>query len=141
VRRSSRRSRSASHTLRVAYLEAEILVTNNLRCGRHPEALGRIIQSELLQTPSGSIDYHVLNFARRLLDNIRRAGQFQGLPSFTEFQQINAVRPDLARFENMMRYRFMEHGFVCRYGMDDDIAREIGKSSLYRLEMLCRLAE
>jgi hypothetical protein len=34
----------------------------------------------------------------------------------------------------MMRDRFMERGFVCRYGMDDDIAREIGKSSLYHLE-------
>jgi hypothetical protein len=32
-----------------------------------------------------------------------------------------------------MRDRFMERGFVSRYGMDDEIAREIGKSSPHQL--------
>lgn len=68
-----------------------------------------------------------IRFARRILMNLRNAGQFEGLPPYLQMDQFASDRPRQAGYENMMYDRFANIDNFRRYGEDIDIAREIGK--------------
>jgi len=120
-------SRTRTFNVRAAWSEAEIFVMRQLRMGCHPDYLEREIETELLLTNSNGYTYACLGYARRILRNLRNSGQFDGLPTCNQFEQINLVRPRRARYEMMMYNRFGSFDVVTRYGGDIDIAREIGE--------------
>jgi hypothetical protein len=68
-----------------------------------------------------------LRYAQRILRNLRNSGQFDGLPTVPQFEQINLIRQTRVRYEMMVYDRFRNFDVVARYGGDIDIAREIGK--------------
>jgi hypothetical protein len=95
--------------------------------GCHPDLLDRKIEAELLVNDNTGYTQLCLRYARRILINLRNSGRFDGLPTFLQFEQINLIRPRLARYEMMMYDRFRNFEMVSRYGRDIDISREIGK--------------
>lgn len=102
-------SRRQNHNIRAAWAEAEVFVFRQLRMGTHPD-----------------VKHDCLLYAQRILANLRNAGQFAGLPTFAQFEQIRMLRPGQARYEMMMYDRFRNLDVVSRFGGDVDIAREIG---------------
>jgi hypothetical protein len=95
--------------------------------GTHPNVLERDIDAELLVTDRTGYRYDCLRYARRILMNLRNAGQFDGLPTFMQFEQIRLLRPRRASYEIMMYDRFRNFDVVTRHGGDIEIAREIGE--------------
>ncbi len=115
--------------MRAAWAEAEIFVHNKLRQGCHPEVLDREIESEMRIGTNSDYKFLFLRYARRILTNLRRSSQLGGLPTLAEYEKIYVVRSQRRGFEVMMYKRFTVDGLISRYGMDDEIAREIGESS------------
>lgn len=98
-----------------------------LRKGTHPDLLEREIDVELRVADRAGYRQDCLRYARRILMNLRNAGQFEGLPTFVQLEQIRLLRPGRASYEMMMYDRFRNFEVVTRYGGDLDIAREIGR--------------
>ena len=67
----------------------------------------------------------------RILENLRRSGQFRDLPSYNEFRRIETHAVELAKFGVMMRGRFADGDRLRQEGMDDEMAREIGMFALH----------
>jgi hypothetical protein len=100
--------------------------------GTHPDVLERDIEAELLMTDRVGYRYECLSYAGRILRNLRNARQFDGLPTFGQFEQLRMLRPRRAGYEMMMYDRFRNIDVITRYGGDIEIAREIGRSMLDR---------
>jgi hypothetical protein len=115
------------HNIRAVWAEAEVFVIRRLRTGTHPGVLNREIDAELLVAERTGYRQEYLHYAQRILRNLRNAGQFDGLPTFEQFEQINLIRQTRARYEMTMYDRFRNFDVVTMYGGDIDIAREIGK--------------
>ena len=97
-----------------------------LRMGLHPVVLERQINSELLDNNNRYAEL-CLRYGQRILRNLRNARQFNGLPTYDQFEQFSLFQSGLARFEMMMYTRFRDFSVVDRYGGDIDIARDIGE--------------
>ncbi|KAE9381932.1 hypothetical protein N431DRAFT_506598, partial [Stipitochalara longipes BDJ] len=119
-------SRRRIYNIRAAWAEAEVFVVQQLRMGIHPGLLEREIDAELLMIDRTGYRSECLRCAWRILTNLRNTGQFDGLPTVRQFEQIRLLRPGRASYEIMMYDRFRNFDIVTRYGGDIDMARDIG---------------
>ena len=119
-------SRRQNHNIRAAWAEAEVFVFRQLRMGTHPDVLEREINEQLFVARRNDYKHDCVLYAQRILANLRNAGQFAGLPTFAQFEQIRMLRPGRARYEMIIYDRFRNLDVVSRFGGDVDIAREIG---------------
>ncbi|KAN0122039.1 hypothetical protein V8E51_000365 [Hyaloscypha variabilis] len=121
-------SRRRVYNVRAAWAEAEVFVMRQLRMGTHPDLLERDIEAELLMTERVGYRYECLSYAGRILRNLRNARQFDGLPTYGQFEQLRRLRPRRAGYEMMMYDRFRNIDVITRYGGDIEIAREIARA-------------
>ena len=106
--------------------EAEIFVISKLRLGNHPVMIERSCLNMICETNDPRRIQYLDNICR-ILENLRHSGQFRDLPNYNEFRRIETHTVELAKFGVMMRGRFADGNRLRRYGMDDEMVREIGE--------------
>jgi hypothetical protein len=140
-----------NNNLRMTWGEAEIFIINKLRLGNHPDMIERSCLNMIRETNDPRKIQYLDNICR-ILENLRRSGQFRDLPNYNEFRRIETHAVELAKFGVMMRGWFADGNRLRQYGMDDEMAREIGEfasehpncynklwnSSRHRILKLCR---
>jgi len=116
--------------IRQTWSEAEIFVISKLRLGNHPDMIGHSCLNMIRETNDLQKIQYLDNICR-ILENLRRSGQFRDLPSYNEFRRIETHAVELAKFGVMMRGRFADGDRLRQEGMDDEMAREIGMFALH----------
>lgn len=122
--RSGFSSRNAG--IRAIWEEAKLNIITQLRLGIHPV----LLQQELDGEQYAHSDWQhqdVNDFSTKILANLRRAGQFDDLPSLGEYQREMGDEIWLARYEAKMYEKFGRRDLISQFGMDTQLSRKIGE--------------
>lgn len=69
-----------------------------------------------------------LRAASRIIRNLRRAGRFDELPSYVQYEALRGDAGQREEFGRVMRERFGDTEALRRDAVDEDIAGEVGES-------------
>ncbi|KAH7311889.1 hypothetical protein BKA65DRAFT_558521 [Rhexocercosporidium sp. MPI-PUGE-AT-0058] len=134
-------SRRQVFNKRVIWAQAEMFVSHKLSLGCDPDYLEDRLQEEIdISSYTGEYDHLFLQYCLRILYNIRRVGQFTNFSQNCGAQDSKAVNEEV-NANHMSSQRFADTTVVGRYGMDDEIEREIGQCDLLDKETEAILQE
>lgn len=71
----------------------------------------------------------LLEWCLLILDNLRNAGQFAGLPSMVEYESFQTVTVEMGSFRTQMQGRFANEDIIDQYGLNSGMRHQISRSS------------